>query len=421
MHTLPVNATRIIIHMLNVIPPHLLLSHVQDFLSIDTEDMPVDQCTHRILANDFIATENIPSFRRSTMDGYAVKASSTYGASESNPTMLFIKESIEMGKVPSYPIDIQEASRIATGGMLPEGADSVVMVEYTDALDDQTIEVFKSVAPFQNVIDVGEDIAMNQVQRKQGQIIRPQDLGAAAALGVQTFCVYQKPIVGIISTGDEIIPISQQPETGQIRDINRYSLSSQIIQSGGKPLFIDNVPDDFESLYHACKQGIQSCHMLLISGGSSVGMRDFTIDVIQKLDHAEIIAHGVSIQPGKPTILARIGNLPVWGLPGHVASAMIVFHVLVRPFLRQLAGERNPPFYAHQTIKARLARNVASSQGRDEYVRVRLESSDDAIEAVPIQGKSGLIRTMVQADGLIKISENAEGLEQGDWVDIMLL
>ena len=407
--------------MLNVIPSHVLLSHVHDFLCIGCEELPLTQCTDRILAKDIVAQENIPSFRRSTMDGYAVKAASTYGASESNPALLFIKENIEMGQTPNHPISIQESSRIATGGMLPDGADSVVMVEYTDAIDSQTIEVYKSVAPLQNVIDIGEDISIDSIQRKKGQIIRPQDLGAAAALGIQKLCVYEKPVVGIISTGDEIIPISQKPVTGQIRDINQYSLSSQIIQYGGHPVFIDNVPDDFDALYTACKKAIQTCHMLLISGGSSVGMRDYTIDVIQKLDRAEIIAHGVSIQPGKPTILARLDNIPVWGLPGHVASAMIVFHVLVRPFLRQLAGEVNPPFYSQQTVKARLVRNVASSQGREEYVRVRIEQSEDTIDAIPIQGKSGLIRTMVQADGLLRIPENSEGLEQGAWVDVIIL
>jgi molybdopterin molybdotransferase len=406
--------------MLNVISPEVLLSHVHDFSSIDIEYLPLNQCTNRILAKDIIATENIPEFRRSTMDGYAVKAVSTYGASESNPSLLFIKETIEMGKMPEHPVGLQDASRISTGGMIPDGADSVVMIEYTEAIDAQTIEVYKSVAPLQNVIDIGEDITRDTIQRKKGQMIRPQDLGTAAALGIQKLWVYKKPVVGIISTGDEIVPISQNPEIGQIRDMNQYTLASQIIQNGGYPEFIDNVPDNFDALYAACKKAIQYCHMLLISGGSSVGMRDFTIDVIQKLECAEIIAHGVSIQPGKPTILARVTNIPVWGLPGHVASAMIVFHILVQPFLRQLAGEQNRPFYSRQTVKARLIRNVASSQGREEYVRVRLEQNDNSMNAIPIQGKSGLIRTMVQADGLIIIPENSEGLEQETWVDVLL-
>jgi len=407
--------------MLNVISPKTLLSHVQDFSCIGHEELPLNQCTNRILAKNIVATENIPAFRRSTMDGYAVQAVSTYGASESNPALLFIKETIDMGKTPEHPVKIQEAAKISTGGMLPDGADSVVMIEYTDLVDPQTIEVYKSVAPFQNVIDVGEDISMNSIQRQKGSVLRPQDLGAAAALGIQKLSVHEKPIVGIISTGDEIIPISQNPRIGQIRDINQYSLSSQIIQNLGCPVFIDNVPDDFSALYAACKKAIQSCHMLLISGGSSVGMRDYTIDVIQKLEDAEVIAHGVSIQPGKPTILARLNNIPVWGLPGHVASAMIVFHVLVRPFLRHIAGELYPPFYSDKTVRARLVRNVASGQGREEYVRVRLEQTDDTIDAIPIQGKSGLIRTMVQADGLLTIPENSEGLDQGVFVDVLLL
>jgi molybdopterin molybdotransferase len=383
--------------------------------------LPLNQCIERILAKDIIATECIPTFRRSTMDGYAVRSSSTYGASESNPALFFIKETIDMGKIPNHAIGTQEVSKIATGGMLPEGADSVVMVEHTDIIDEQTIEIYKSVAPFQNVIDIGEDISINSILRKKGQTIRPQDLGAAAALGIQELCVYERPVVGIISTGDEIVPIYQKPVTGQIRDINQYTLSGQVFQNGGHPKFIDNVPDNFEALYDACKKAISTCHMLLISGGSSVGIRDYTIDVIQKLDRAKIIAHGVSIQPGKPTILARIDNIPVWGLPGHVTSAMIVFHILVRPFLRKLAGEENQPFYANSTVRARLVRNIASAQGREEYVRVQLTQSKDAIDAIPVQGQSGLIRTMVQADGLIMIPENAEGVEQGTIVDVILL
>jgi len=407
--------------MLNVISPDVLLSHAHNFLSTDYEELPLNQCTNRILAADIIATENIPTFRRSTMDGYAVKAASTYGASESNPSLLFIKETIEMGKIPDHPVGLQDASRISTGGMLPDGADSVVMIEYTEAIDSQTIEIYKSVAPLQNVIDIGEDISIGSIQRRKGQIIRPQDIGTSAALGIRKLCVYKKPLVGIISTGDEIIPIDKKPATGQIRDINQYSLSSQIIQNGGHPVFIDNVPDNYDALFAACKKGIHNCHMLLISGGSSVGTRDYTIDVIQKLEGAKIIAHGVSIQPGKPTILARVGNIPVWGLPGHVASAMIVFHVLVRPFLAQLTGERKQFFNSSQTVRARLIRNVASSQGREEYIRVRLEQNKNAVDAIPVQGKSGLIRTMVQADGLIIIPENSEGLEQDTWVDVMIL
>ncbi|ETR69945.1 MAG: molybdopterin biosynthesis protein MoeA [Candidatus Magnetoglobus multicellularis str. Araruama] len=407
--------------MFNVISPKQLLNHTTDFSSITTECLPITQCVGRILAQDIIATENIPPFRRSTMDGYAVNAKSTYGASESNPTLLFIKETIEMGKVPEKSLDFQEAAKIATGGMLPQGADSVVMVEYSQAVDESTVEIYKSVAPLQHVIDAGEDIAINTTQCRKGQIIRPQDLGAVAALGIQELVVYEKPVVGIISTGDEIVPISQTPRPGEIRDINQYSLFGQIMQNGGQPVFIDSVPDDFDALYAACSDAIQTCHMVLISGGSSVGMRDYTIDVIQHLHDASIIAHGVAIQPGKPTILAKVANIPVWGLPGHAASAMIVFYILVRPFLRCLAGEFNMPFFAEPKIKARLTRNIASSQGREEYVRVKLEQSKEMVNAIPIQGKSGLIRTMVQADGLIVIPENVEGLEKGIVVEILLI
>ncbi|KPA16792.1 molybdopterin biosynthesis protein MoeA [Candidatus Magnetomorum sp. HK-1] len=405
----------------NVITPNKLLSYVHQFSCVKSETISIDQSLGRFLAEDIIAPENIPPFKRSTMDGYAVNAASTFGASESNPTLLFIKESIQMGDIPNHIIELQEASKIATGGMLPDGADSVVMVEYTDLIDEATIEVYKSVAPLQHVIDVGEDISKNSIQCKKGQKIRPQDLGSFAALGIPKIQVYKKPIVGIISTGDEIVSLDQTPGLAQIRDINRYSLSAQVSQNGGKPVFIGNIPDNFNALRSAFEQAINTCDMIMISGGSSVGMRDYTIEVIQSFKHASLIAHGVSIQPGKPTILAYLNNIPLWGLPGHVASAMIVFHILVRPFLRHIAGEINPPFYTQPTIKARLSRNIASTHGREEYIRVKLEKEISNITAVPVQGKSGLIRTMVQADGLIVIPENSEGLEQGVIVDVLLI
>jgi len=404
-----------------VISPEKLLSYKHDFLCVGQEKCTIDKCLERILAEDMVASENIPAFRRATMDGYAVNATATYGASDANPALLFIKETIGMGEIPQEKIGFQEASKIATGGMLPEGADSVVMIEYTDAIDSHTIEVFKSVAPLQHVIDIGEDIKINSLQCKKGQVIRAQDLGCLAALGFQELCVYQKPRVAIISTGDEIVPISQSPSMGEIRDINRYTLSAQILQNGGIPVFIANVPDNFNDLCAACEKALAIADMVLISGGSSVGMRDYTVDTIQNFDQAEILAHGVSIQPGKPTILARLSNIPIWGLPGHVTSAMIVFHILVRPFLRHLAGELNPPFYSQPSISARLTRNIASAQGREEYVRVRLEQSSDGTLATPVQGKSGLIRTMVHADGLVVIPENDEGLDAGSMVNVFLI
>jgi len=404
----------------NVITPKKLLSFVNNFSTVGIEKLNIEYCLGRFLAEEIVASEPIPPFRRSTMDGFAVKSASTFGASESNPAFLTIKENIAMGDVPEKEIQIQEASKIATGGMLPEGADSIVMIEYTDMIDDTTIEVYKSVAPLQHVIDIGEDIEKGSCHCQKGQCIRPQDLGLFATLGIQTVNVYQKPKVAIISTGDEIVAIDQTPVHGQIRDVNRYTLSGQVIQNGGIPVFIGTVPDDINALKTAVHKAIQSCDMIMVSGGSSVGMRDYTIEVIQSFDHAEILAHGVSIQPGKPTILAHLGGKSLWGLPGHITSAMIVFNVLVRPFLRHIAGEKKAPFYEQPMIQALLARNIASTQGREEYIRVRLEKSSTGILAYPLLGKSGLIRTMIQADGIVVIPENSEGLDKNTTVNVLL-
>ena len=224
--------------------------------------------------------------------------------------------------------------------------------------------------------------------------------------------------MGIISTGDEIIPIDAQPRPGQIRDINSYTLAGLIQAAGGEAVRYGIVPDDPAALEAACKQALAETDMVLLSGGSSVGTRDFTVEVLSELPDTEILVHGISISPGKPTILARSGSTPVWGLPGQVVSAMVVLQVVVIPFLNTLQGTRSR---SAVRVRARLSRNVASAQGRRDFVRVMLESGEDGMIAKPVLGKSGLIRTMVHADGLLEIGDHVEGLEKGSPVDILLL
>jgi molybdopterin molybdotransferase len=397
-----------------------VLSYADIFKPVGVEKIAIFDTPGRILAENIIAGESIPNFNRSTMDGFAIKASSSFGASEANPAYLEIKGTIGMGEIPIFSVGHGEAARIATGGMLPSGADAVVMVEHADFLDESTIEVYKSVAPGQHVIMEGEDIQQYQKILFSGQKIRPQETGLLAAVGHQKVRVFKKPQVAIISTGDEVVDIQKSPGLGQIRDINTYTLYGQVLQAGGIPKTYGIVHDNYQALYEVCTKALHETDMVLISGGSSVGARDFTIEVLSNMPDSEILVHGITISPGKPTILANSAGKPFWGLPGHVVSAMVVFESVTRSFLEKIAG-LSLEYHQRFFFKARMTRNVGSAHGRVEYIRVRLKEVDGALMAEPILGKSGLIRTMIEADGLVAVDMNTEGLEKGEEVNVILL
>jgi len=390
------------------------------FQPLAKETISLTSALGRILGMDIQSEINLPDFPRAIMDGYAVRAASTFGASEGNPAYLNIVGTIAMGEASVLSIKPGETAKISTGGMLPRDADSVVMIEHTDVIDDTTIEVYRSVAPGQHMIQVGEDIRVSDTILFQGQQLRPQEIGLLAALGIETVSVYRQPIVNIISTGDEVLPISEIPSLGKIRDINSFTLSGQVAQAGGLPVRMGIVNDDFQALRDMCQAAIQQSDMVFVSGGSSVGMRDFTIEVLSAIPDAEILAHGISISPGKPTILAKVGNTLFWGLPGHVTSAMVVFHVVVRPFLEHIGG-KSPDHGNTRSCYARLRRNLSSKQGRVDFIRVKLHHEKGTLSAEPVLGKSGLIHTMVKADGLVRIDKNTEGLDKGTIVEVDLL
>jgi len=397
-----------------------VLEYTSDFPRVKTEDVPLPEATGRVLAADIFSEVDLPDFMRSTMDGYAISASSTFGASEANPAYLTIRGSVSMGESPAFSVGPGEAAKISTGGMLPDGTDSVVMIEHTETIDKTTIEVYRSVAPGQNVMEKGEDISMGAVLVSDGKRLRAQETGLLAAFGQETVRVYKKPVIGIISTGDEIVPIDETPAPGQIRDINMYTLSDLVKNAGAEPATFGIVRDDFDDLFEKCTLALEKADMVLISGGSSVGTRDFTIQVLAALPDAQILVHGISISPGKPTILAKSHHHAIWGLPGQVVSAMVVFEVVVKPFIEQISGlsiKQKKEF----KLPALLSRNISSSQGRADYIRVRLNEIDGALWAEPILGKSGLINTMVKADGLIEIGVNTEGLDKGTEVEVIPL
>ena len=401
----------------DVIDIDAVLALKEQFEIVGAGRAPLDELLGRFLAEDVVADRDIPGFDRSTMDGYAVSAASTYGAGEANPAYLNVVGSVGMGQVPEHRVGPGEASRIATGGMLPQGADSVVMVEHAAAVDDTTIEVYRSVAPGQHVVAKDEDAAGGEVMLRSGCRLRAQEIGLLAALGLPEVKAYDRPSVGIISTGDEVVPVDAEPVPGQVRDVNAYTLAALVRQAGSRPIRYAIVKDQYDALLEVCRRALAETDMVLVSGGSSVGTRDLTVDVLAALDESAILVHGVSISPGKPTILARCGTKAFWGLPGHVTSAMVVFMVLVRPFLIHIGGGAAE---APIRVRARLSRNVASSQGRVDFVRVRLSGSEGEVRADPVLGASGLIRTMVAADGLVAVDMNSEGLDKGAEVDVLL-
>ncbi len=397
-----------------------VLEYTAHFPVTETEVVSLVDAAGRILAEDIVSDIDLPDFTRSTMDGFAVCASSTFGASTGTPALLLIKGSVAMGEEPDFTINAGEAARISTGGMLPKGADSVVMIEYTEDIDDTAVEVYKSVAPCQNVIEKGEDFKKDKTVLVTGVKIRPQEKGLMAAFGVMTVRVYKKPVVGIISTGDEVVPVTEFPPSGHIRDINTHSLSTLVSDAGGIPLTFGIIKDDFISLKSACEEAFQKSDMVLISGGSSVGTRDFTVDALSALTESTILVHGIPISPGKPTILASVDKKAFWGLPGHVVSAMIVFEVVVKPFLEKISGFKSEKKYNFRQ-EAVLTRNLHSAQGREEFIRVKLFDKEGQIFAEPVLGKSGMINTMIMADGLVRVPLNTEGLDKGSRVKVRLI
>jgi len=374
----------------------------------------------RPLAAPAPADGDVPGFDRSTMDGYAVRARDTYGATEGMPAYLDVTGEALMGQEPRGEVGIGQAWRIATGGMLPSGADAVMMVEYTEELDDRTIGVTRPVAPGENVVRRGEDIAAGEVALPAGHRIRPQDMGFLAAAGVTGVEVVTPVKVGIISTGDELVGPEENPDPGQVRDINSYALYGAVEACGGAPRLYGIVGDDYEELKGVLERVLGENDLALLSGGSSVGARDVAARVIDSLGKPGVLFHGISIKPGKPTVGAVVGGKPVFGLPGHPVSALVVFDLLVAPLVRDSGYPPPGAAPGEFPLRAVITRNLRSAAGREDFIRVRLSLWDGRLYADPVLGKSGLISTMVKAAGLARIPAGKEGVEAGETVEVKM-
>lgn len=390
-----------------------LLEHLPIVPTI--EEIPVQEALGRVLVADIRSPTPLPTFLRSNMDGYAVRAQDTFGASDGLPAYLKVVGEVPMGQSPTVKAGPGEVVSVATGGMIPQGADAVIIVEHTQIVDPTTIEVYRAVAPGENVVQVGEDMEQGELLLPKGRSVRPQDVGGLLGVGILTVPVVRRPRVVIIATGDEVVPPEVEPSAGQIRDINTYTLATLIIQSGGIPVPLGIIRDDYNALKQAAELGIAQGDVLVISAGSSVSTRDMTAGIIGTLGSPGVLVHGVAVKPGKPTILAVCGEKPVFGLPGNPVSTFVTFDLFVRPTLCHLLGTVS---HERLTVRARLARNVASTFGREDYIPVRLLEREGEFLAEPVFGKSSLIFTLVKAHGLITIPLDVGGLSAGQMVEV---
>jgi len=422
---------------LTLLPPDdartLLLSHLSPPIpfdqtqgKLDSELIDVISSLGRFTTSDIFAPHPLPDFPRTTVDGYAVRAKDTFGASDSLPAYLTLIGEVPMGDTPSFEIGAGQCALIHTGGMLPNGADAAVMIEYTQFVGAGSprpeIEIFKSIADGENVIRIGEDVAQNQLVISKGTQIRPAEIGGLMALGFTSINVAKKPRVGLISTGDEVIDPSQIPRPGQVRDINSYTLGALVEKSGGVAIHYGIFSDQFEVLKEAAAKALSECDLVIITAGSSASTRDMTADVIRTLGEPGVLVHGINTRPGKPTILGVCNGKAVIGLPGNPVSALVNGYLFVVPVIEKLLSALPKP---RATVMAKLTVNLPSQAGREDWWPVKLivnrQSSIVNYGADPIFGKSNLIFTLASADGLLRIGSDATGLSAGEIVEVVLI
>lgn len=398
---------------------HILLAQLEGIRPA-TKCIPLTEAFDRVLAEPVISPEDLPAQARSTMDGYAVRASDTFGASESMPCYLDITGEVQMGKAPTGEVKKGCCYKIPTGGLLPKGADSVVMLEHSVPVDETMIEIIKGVGSGTNLIQKGEDIAKGKQALPDGHLLRPQDIGLLAGLGIAAVKVTEKVRVGILSTGDEIIAHTEIPKPGQIRNINAIALAGLVRRAGGVYCDYGIVSDRLEIFLPAIKKAVKENDIVLFSGGSSVGVRDLGEQVVEALGPPGILVHGVTLKPGKPVLIGLSGTTPIFGLPGHPVSALVCFDFFVKPAIQQLSGLIKKTLLPTPYIMASLARNINSAPGRRDVVRVKVIKDDEIWIAAPVLGKSGSISTLSRSDGYFLIDEDSQGVTENSVIKVYL-
>lgn len=386
-------------------------------ISTSNEQVSLVNALGRIVSQDIVAKEDLPPFSRSTVDGFAVRSGDTFGASEAAPALFVVVGEIIMGNETKIQLQPGQAAVIPTGGMVPTGADGIVMLEYTEQYASDMVMVLKRIAPGENLVRQGDDLQVGQVIVKKGQKLAPQHIGALAACGCSMVLVKKRLEVTLLSTGDELVDIHEPLQYGQIRDVNSYTLGAMLEEIGCVVHAKGIIKDNFAEFLLALQSGVQTCQMVVISGGSSVGARDYTEKAINALGEPGVLIHGIAIKPGKPTIFGMVGDVPVFGLPGHPVAAMTVCEHVVKVAVRSLVGQELEDTFS---VSACLARNLPSVPGRDDFINVRLSKQEGEIIATPILGKSGLISTMTQSHGMVHILEGQSGLYNGEMVEVAL-
>ena len=377
------------------------------------ENVPLNDAPGRILCGGIVSREYVPGFDRSSVDGYAVRSADTFGCSDAIPALLTLSGEIRMGTGAGASLSPGCCVAVPTGGAVPPGADAVVMCEYTESYGDGTLAVTKPAAPGENMVYRGDDVSPGQPLLPAGHRLTPQDIGALAALGVTQVSVCRRPLVGILSTGDELVPPEVCPENGQVRDVNTPMLRALCLEAGAQVRTFGIIPDDEAALTAAVKEAAEQCDLVLLSGGSSVGEKDAACRVIGAL--GSVLFHGIAMKPGKPTIAGSIGGRPVFGLPGHPVAAFFVARLFVLPLIARLMGHA-PRRIA---LSAVLTESVSANHGRAQYTGVSLERRDGVLCAVPIRSKSGLITALTGADGYLCIPRDTEGFPAGAPVEII--
>lgn len=378
------------------------------------EEIPLRDAPGRILAEAVKGSEYVPGFDRSTVDGYAVIASDTFGCSDALPALLTLCGEVEMGKNADRVLHKGECIYVPTGGAMPKGADAAVMVEYTENYGDGTIGILKSAAPGSNLIFKGDDVSPGKEVLKAGRKLTAGDIGALAAMGINRVKVSRKPVVGIISTGDELVDIEETPKEGQIRDVNSIMLAASVSEAGAEYISYGILKDDEELLQRTLDKALAECDMVLISGGSSVGMKDATCRVLES--RGEVLFHGLAMKPGKPTILGKAAGKPVFGLPGHPAAACFVSELFVKPLLAGMMGRTITP----RTVSARITEAVSANHGRAQYMGVTLHAENGILYASPIHSKSGLITSLAGSDGFFCIPRDCEGISADEMIQVRI-
>lgn len=384
-------------------------------ITLENETIDISHGLGRVLSSDIVSAMDVPHFDRSVVDGYAVKLTDVQGASNAIPGFLKISGEVQMGKETTDSLNQGETFYVPTGGMVPAGTEAMIMIEYTEKLGEKDLAVYTNAGANENMMRIGDDIRTGELVFSRGHLLRPQDIGVLSALGYLQIEVYKRPRLSIISTGDEIIRPGETPKPGEVIDINTPALATVAKRLGAEVVSTAYARDDREEIRSAVVKGIENGEMVILSGGSSMGEKDYTVQVIAGL--GEVLLHGLAVKPGKPTILGTVSQKPVIGLPGQPAAAIMVLMIVLQELMRRYYGR---DAFKYQTVQGVLMENIHASPGRRTFQTVSIKETTTGIEVRPTHGKSGMITLLSYSDGYIEITENEEGKNAGERVEVTL-